>query len=66
MCPGQDGPVRVVDVRTGGRVIRQPTTWLSPLEAEVHQVNNQDQHVVHVHEHVWTFTGTKIVFIPVL
>ena len=33
--PGQDGLVRVVDVRIGGRVIRRPIHKLSPLEANV-------------------------------
>ena len=33
--PGQDGLVRVVDVRSRGVVKRRPITRLSPLEAEV-------------------------------
>ena len=33
--PGQDGLVRVVDVRTGGVARRRPISRLSPLEAEV-------------------------------
>ena len=36
--PGRDGLVRVVDVRTGGVVKRQPISTLSPLEAELPQV----------------------------
>ena len=33
--PGQDGLVRVVDVRIGGRVMRRPIHKLSPLELDV-------------------------------
>ena len=33
--PGQDGLVKVVDVRSGGVVKRRSITILSPLEAEV-------------------------------
>ena len=37
--PGQDGLVRVVDVRTGGSVERRPITRLSPLGTEVLLLN---------------------------
>ena len=33
--PGQDGLVRVVEVRSGGVLKRRTITRLSPLEAEV-------------------------------
>ena len=46
--PGQDGLVRVVDVRTGGSVERRPITRLSPLGTEVLLLNKRSCDASHL------------------
>ena len=48
MYPGQDGLVRVVDVRTGGSVERRPITRLSPLGTEVLLLNKHSCDASHL------------------